>query len=179
MKTHTKIFIGALGTVAIVGGLAFAGTKVMAGPMGSMGGMGGNHRMEMMERLDGNSDGKITMAEIMAYREQLFAEHDKDGNKAISLSEFEGIWMTQMRPMMVDKFQMMDDDGDGQITDAEVDQKMSRMMRWMDKDDDGALSIREMSRGHKKYRGHRDHEYRGYRDHDDDDDHDRRYKDKS
>ena len=167
MKRHTKIFIGVAGTLAIVGGIAFAGTQVMAR---GMGGMGGSHRMEMIEQIDANADGKITMAEMNAHREQLHAEHDKDGNKAISLSEFEGIWLTMMRPMMVDKFQMMDDDGDGQITDAEVDKKMTRMMRWMDKDEDGALSIKEMYRGHKKFKRHHD---------DDDDDHGRRYKDKS
>mgnify|MGYP000043914644 CR=1 FL=1 len=167
MKRHTKIFIGVAGTLAIVGGIAFAGTQVMAK---GMGGMGGSHRMEMIEQIDANADGKITMAEMNAHREQLHAEHDKDGNKAISLSEFEGIWLTMMRPMMVDKFQMMDDDGDGQITDAEVDKKMTRMMRWMDKDEDGALSIKEMYRGHKKFKRHHD---------DDDDDHGRRYKDKS
>ena len=43
-------------------------------------------------------------------------------------------------------------------------------MRWMDKDEDGALSIKEMYRGHKKFKRHHD---------DDDDDHGRRYKDKS
>lgn len=167
MKRHTKIFISVAGTMAIVGGIAFAGTHVMAK---GMGGMGGSHRMEMIEKIDTNADGKITMAEIQAHRDQLHAEHDTDGNKAISLSEFEGIWLTHMRPLMVDRFQMMDDDGDGQITNAEVDKKMTWMMQRMDKNDDGAISIKEMYRGHKKYRGHHD---------DDDDDDDRRYKDKS
>lgn len=164
MKRHTKIFIGVAGTLAVVGGLAFAGTHALAK------GMGGSHRIEMIERIDANSDGKITMAEITAHRDQLHAEYDQDGNKAISLSEFEGIWLSMMRPMMVDKFQMMDADGDGQITNAEVDKKVSRMMRWMDKDEDGAVSMKEMSRGHKKHGRHYD---------DDDDDHDRRFKDKS
>lgn len=177
MKRHTKIFIGVAGTLVVVGGLAFAGTQALAK---GMGGMGGHHRMEMIERLDSNSDGKITMAEITAHRDQLHAEHDKDGNNAISLSEFEGIWLSMMRPMMVDKFQMMDDDGDGQITDAEVDKKMSRMMRWMDRDEDGAISMREMSRGHKKHRRHDDDDdYKLKRDYDDDDKYERRYKDKS
>lgn len=161
MKRHTKIFIGAAATVFVASGLAFAGTKVMAK---SMGGMGGHHRMEMMQRLDTNTDGKITMAEITAHREQLHAEHDKDRNNAISLSEFEGIWLAMMRPMMVDKFQMMDDDGDGQITDAEVEKKMTWMMHRMDRNGDGAISMRELSRGHKKHGRH-------YDDDDDDDDH--------
>lgn len=165
MKRYTKIFIGVAGTFAVVSGLAFAGSHAMAKSMGS------NHRMEMLERIDANADGKITMAEITAHRDQLHAEHDKDGNNAISLSEFEGIWLSMMRPMMVDKFQMMDDDGDGQITDAEVDKKMNRMMRRMDKNDDGAISLREMSRGHKKFKRHHDD--------DDDDDYDHRFKDKS
>lgn len=167
MKRHTKIFIGAAGTFLVLGGLAFAGTKVMAK---GMGGMGGSHRMEIIQKIDANADGKITMAEITAHRDQLHAEHDKDGNKAISLSEFEGIWLSMMRPMMVDKFQMMDDDGDGQITNAEVDKKMTWMMHRMDRNEDGAISMKEMSRGHKRFRGHHD---------DDDDDYDRRFKDKS
>ena len=162
MKRHTKIFIGVAGTLFVVGGLAFAGTHALAK---GMGGMGGHHRMEMIERLDTNSDGKITMAEITAHRDQLHAEHDKDGNNAISLSEFEGIWLSMMRPMMVDKFQMMDSDGDGQITNAEVDKKMSRMMRRLDRNEDGAISMKELRKKHRKH-------------HDDDDD-DYRYKDKS
>lgn len=163
MKRHTKLFIATAGTLAIVGGLGFAATKVVAGSMR------GGHGMEMMERIDTNADGKITMPEITAHRDKLHAEFDKDGNNAISLSEFEGIWLSMMRPRMVDRFQMMDDDGDGQITNAEVDKKMSRMMRWMDRDDDGAISLKEMHRNHK-YRKHHD---------DDDDGHDRRFKDKS
>ena len=165
MKRHTKIFIGVAGSLAVVGGLAFAGTQALAK------GMGGHHRLEMVERLDTNSDGKITMSEITAHRDQLRTEHDKDGNSTISLSEFEGIWISMMRPMMVDKFQMMDDDGDGQITDAEVDKKVTRMMRWMDKNEDGAISMKEMSRGHKKHGRHYDD--------DDDDKYEREYKDKS
>jgi len=168
MKKHTKIVLGLTGALAVVGGLAFAGTHALAK---GMGGMGGHHRMEMIEHLDTNSDGKITMAEITAHRDQLHAEHDKDGNNAISLSEFEGIWLSMMRPMMVDKFQMMDDDGDGQITDAEVDKKVKRMMRWMDKNEDGAVSMKELSRGHKKHGRHYDD--------DDDDKYERGYKDKS
>lgn len=170
MKRHTKIFFTTAGVLAIVGGLGFAATKVVADGWGGM--RGGGHGMEMMERIDTNADGKITMVEIMAHREKLHAEHDKDRNNAISLSEFEGIWLSMMRPMMVDKFQMMDDDGDGQITDAEVDKKMSRMMRWMDRDEDGAISLHEMRRKHKKHRGH-------YDDDDDHDEYERRYKDKS
>lgn len=167
MKTHTKIVLGLGGAAVLVGGLAFAGSQVLAsGWEGGhkRGGMG--RGIQMFEQMDANGDSRVTAAEITAFADALRTEHDTDGNNAISLSEFEGIWLKQMRSRMVDRFQMMDDDGDGEISEAEVNTKMSRMMRRMDRNDDGAIELKELGR-HKRHGKYHDG------DDDDDDDKDR------
>lgn len=163
MKTHTKIALGSIGALVLVGGMIFAGGHVMAS--GWKHGGHGMHKMRMFERVDANGDGTVTKEEMSAFRKDTMSRHDTDGSATINLAEFEGIWLEHMRPMMVDRFQMVDEDGDGEITNVEVDAKLFRMMHWMDKNGDGAVSLDEIMHG-KRY-------------HDDDDRDDDRDDDKS
>ena len=166
MKKRTKILIATAGVVSVVGGLAIAGGHVMAGgwDRGGKHGMGGMRGAAMFERFDANGDDRVTRAEMAAFQDGVLAKHDADGNGAINLEEFQAVWLDHMRPRMVDGFQRLDDDGDGAITKAEIDMKLDRMMRWMDRNDNGSIEFREMRKMHKGYRGH------GRYDDDDDDD---------
>ncbi|MBT4889179.1 MAG: hypothetical protein HON65_06460 [Rhodospirillales bacterium] len=157
-KTHKKkshkVLIG-LGVAVLIGGAAYAGSS-FAGQSGwgmghgmghGMGyGMGNNHMQQMFETMDANQDGKITAAEMEATRNQRFSDADGDGNSMISLDEFEGMWMSHMKPRMVDRFQMHDDDGDGNISADEMTEHMSKMTYWMDKNNDGAIEKDEIGR---------------------------------
>jgi len=151
MKKHTKFVIAGVGSLVLVGGIAFAGANVMASGWGHGSGKHGMraHAMEMFDRIDANGDEAVARSEINAYRDDLIKRHDADGNNAINLGEFEGLLVEQMRPMIVDRFQALDDDGDGVISVAEIDSKVNYMMRRLDRNDDDAIELRELR--HKRH----------------------------
>jgi Ca2+-binding EF-hand superfamily protein len=138
-------------------------------------GKGGFHRghraaMEsMIERLDANKDGAITREETTARRDKSLATYDADGNKTLSIKEFEGLWAEITRPRMVRAFQRLDRDGDGQVTADELDRPLARMFARLVRDGDGKVTAEEMrSRGgygeHRRSRhGDREGGHRGPR----------------
>lgn len=113
------------------------GQHGMRGPRGA--------RAEMMrtqfEAADADGDGQVTRAEIESYRAAQVARADTSGDGALSLEEFETVFRDVTRPGMVDAFQRLDADGDGQITEAEMQARTDRMMARMDPDGDGVLSL--------------------------------------
>ena len=111
------------------------------GPRGMMGRGGpAGMMMQMFEEVDADGDGSVTQAEIDAYRAARVGAADTNGDGSLSLNEFQTLWAEQTRPRMVDAFQNLDDDGDGQITEAELDRRVDRMVARLDRDGDGALT---------------------------------------
>lgn len=165
MKRSTKIITAA--SVIILGVGAIAGTGIARGyghggghhGMGGHG--GGHHAMQMMERFDTDSDGKITAEEMAATRTKAMANYDADKDGGLSIDEFQSLWLEHMRSRMVRHFQQMDSDGDAKITQAEMTKLMDRMMSRMDRNEDGAISKddRRGWRGHHRDRG--DDKHRG------------------
>ena len=115
-----------------------------------MGMMGGNHHdmMRMMMRMHGNmmagGSGQAGMmdrdmiAMIVPWGGQQditksFAEKvqefDSDGNGVLTLEEFEALHMRSLRDQMVDRFQHLDADADGQITASEIANASARMAK--------------------------------------------------
>jgi hypothetical protein len=116
------------------GGMAGAG---QAGGMGNMGGM-----MQMMQRMHGqmmsggmgggmmgsnanaafdtDGDGTVSPDEMRAGLAAQLAKYDADGNGVLSIAEFETLNSAMIRNSMVDRFQALDEDGDGQITNEEM-----------------------------------------------------------
>ncbi|OUS06336.1 hypothetical protein A9Q96_09885 [Rhodobacterales bacterium 52_120_T64] len=88
------------------------GTGMMGG--GQMGGFGN------MQDFDANGDGIVTSAEVLASLKAMLEEFDTDGDGTLSISEFEALHSAAIREKMVDRFQMLDNDGDGQITTDEI-----------------------------------------------------------
>ncbi len=64
----------------------------------------------------------------------------------MSLDEFQPFWVELARPRMVDRFQALDDDGDGRVTTDEFDRPARGMFAWGDRDGDGALGPGDMRR---------------------------------
>ena len=161
MKPTFKMLLAAgvliLGAAAIIGaGIAseraegdhrtqFAmkrGAMMHGGMM--QGGMG--HRIErMMERFDGDGDGVLTQAEIDASHGAMLKTFDANKDGVLELGEFRELWLDHMRTRMVDHFQTLDEDGDGKVTDKELNAPMARMMRRHDANDDDRLSREEMT----------------------------------
>jgi hypothetical protein len=154
MKTRTLLAIGA-GTALLLGASAVALDAVAQGRCGGMMGGGpgmtggvmmgpGGPGMRMFEMLDTNDDDTLAADEVQtALRDRLEA-FDADGDGTLALEEFQDLHAEFMRPMMVDHFQFLDDDGDGQVTPDEMGQPFARMIRWMDTDGDGAIGPDEL-----------------------------------
>ncbi|XWN34227.1 MAG: EF-hand domain-containing protein [Devosia sp.] len=128
----------------------------------------GKHRgmramMPILRKADTNRDRALTQEEIDTFVAGQVAEADTDGDGNLSLEEFRTVWLSITGPVMVDSFQMLDDDGNGIITVEERDERFGDAVSRFDRNGDGQLS-RADRRG-KHHRGHR-----GDRDDDRDDD---------
>ena len=113
----------------------------------------GGHHMRLMEEIDVDNNGTITRVEIDTVQQQRFSEFDGDKSGTLSLNEFEELWLQRMRHRMVDKFQRLDEDGDGQVTRAEFDAPFNNMMARRDQNNDGVLSqdeLRSRKRGRRR-----------------------------
>lgn len=104
------------------------GMGMMQGGMPGMGSMG-DGLMAMMEPLDADGDGTVTPDEAREGLKALVAEYDADGDETLSIAEFETLHSALIRESMVDRFQFLDDDGDGQVTMGEIVKPADMMER--------------------------------------------------
>ena len=110
---------------------------MMDGQGGMMGGMMGGGMMSgmnshAMRMFDADKDGTLTPAEMTAGMQAEIKTYDTDTSGSLSLAEFEAMHAAHTRTMMVRAFQMHDEDGDGQVTEAEM-ATMAAMMQMMKK----------------------------------------------
>ena len=119
--------------------------QMMHGQKGSMmgGGMmgGGDHVLRL---LDADGDGKISPDEFRTGMQAELAKYDADGNGSLSLAEFETMHAAHVRESTVDRFQVFDADGDGQVTAGEIAapaDRLERMMRMRSNADGGSMPM--------------------------------------
>lgn len=93
--------------------------SMMGNGMGKMGMMDRDMMAMMMPGVGQDGIGKEMAAKMQ--------EFDANDDGALSLEEFEDLHMMAMRDRMVDRFQHLDADGDGQITPTEIDAAGMRM----------------------------------------------------
>ena len=110
---------------------------------------GGRHMFGMLESFDANDDGKLSQEEIDQTRGERFGRFDADSDQALTLGEYEQLWLEAMRERMVDRFQDLDADGDGKVTDAEFQRPFAKMVRRMDRNDDGVIDRGDFQRHHR------------------------------
>ena len=113
---------------------------MMDGQGGMMGGMTGGGMMGggmmggmnsfAMRMFDADKDGTLTPEEMTKGMQAEIKTYDTDKNGSLSLAEFEAMHAAHTRTMMVRAFQMHDEDGDGQVTEAEI-ATMAAMMQMM------------------------------------------------
>jgi hypothetical protein len=116
----------------------------------------------MFDQLDADGDGRVSRAEMEAYRAERLRSADKNGDGRLDPQEFETFWLEVTRPMRIRAFQFLDADGDGVVGAAELQRASDRMFMRMDRDGDGYLTpmtaaererLRERMREHGRGRG--------------------------
>lgn len=109
--------------------------------------------------LDTDGDGKVTQAEMDAFKAARFAELDADGSGTVSATEMAAHHAAKQQERMTKGTERMiakmDADGDGELSLDEMSGEMRKTpFERMDTDGDGALSEDEMNaagpRGHGK-----------------------------
>lgn len=100
---------------------------------------GGGPGLRMLERFDANGDDSLTQEEIDTFLAGELAEFDTSGDQTLDLGEFESLWLNFMRERMVDHFQFLDADGDGQVTAEEFNSPFEHAVDRMDRNGDGQL----------------------------------------
>ncbi len=98
----------------------------MKGPM--MGGAGGIG-MDMMDRdmMGLMMQGSMSDMPMDAMMRSRMGEFDGDSDGGLSLDEFESLHGAMLHGRMVDRFQHLDADGDGIVSETEIDDAGSRM----------------------------------------------------
>jgi hypothetical protein len=100
------------------------------GMMGQGGMMGaGMGHGAFFRSFDADQDGRVSPEELRTGLREGLSEHDADGDGTLSIDEFEALHSARIREVMVDRFQMLDADGDGQVTEAEMEAPAARMER--------------------------------------------------
>lgn len=84
-----------------------------------------------MAVFDSDGDGSVSPGEMDAGLKGALASYDADKGGTLSLAEFETFHSALIRSLMVDRFQALDDDGDGQLTEAELAAAAKAMGRMM------------------------------------------------
>ncbi|MGB0682546.1 MAG: EF-hand domain-containing protein [Magnetovibrionaceae bacterium] len=154
MKTHTpKLLIAGLAATALALGLSLSaqagqGICGQGGPGGGGGpaAKGPGAKMERLMAYDGNGDGQITVDEIREGRASMFGEADADKNGTLNRQEFEALAAAKARQRAVQRFDQLDQDGDGEVSKAETDARMDFMLARMDRNGDGVITPDEMTR---------------------------------
>lgn len=103
--------------------------------------------------LDTDNDGKVTLAEIHGEQKRLMGAADVNGDGKLSVEEFRrrGRWFIRLRTISF--FDMLDTDGDGQISEKEMTAPSARWFTRYDENKDKALDREEF--GKSGWRGHR------------------------
>ena len=101
---------------------------------------GGALMQQVIDQADADDDGRLTQAEIDAFRTAQVSGADTDGDGALVIEEFEALYAAFIRDRMVDAFQDLDADGNGEISAEEIDDRVDGLVERLDRDGDGAIS---------------------------------------
>jgi Ca2+-binding EF-hand superfamily protein len=142
----------------LMGAAAFAQDSGM-GPGGMPRGAGPKFDFSAM---DADKDGKVTKAEIEAFRAARFAQADANKDGSLSPEEMAAAHDSMMAQRKADReakmFKRMDKDGNGLISQDEmpIPPNADKMFDRMDTDGDGAISQAELDAAQQKMQERRD-----------------------
>lgn len=138
-KTTSALAITALAAVLGTVALAQQGPMDAPGPMGPM-------MLTQFDAMDADKDGKVTQAEMDAFRAARFAEADADKDGLLNSDEMAAMHLKQMQARMPQMMARMDANNDGKLSPEEMPgaQRGPRMFDMLDADNDGAVTKDEM-----------------------------------
>jgi len=99
----------------------------------------------LLAMFDTNKDGNISKDEIEGVTADKLKTYDKDGDGSLSLTEYQALWLDQMREQMVRSFQRYDRDGDGKVTQAELGTRADNVLARLDRNHDGVIDQSELA----------------------------------
>lgn len=112
-------------------------------------GKGGHSKFD---KLDTDDSGTISREEFDAQRGAMFSKADADGNGSLNAEEMgrlHELRHAERRAAMHARMMAhLDKDGDGQVSQAELDAMAEKRFSRMDADGDGSLTQDEMRKGH-------------------------------
>ena len=94
--------------------------------------MGGGIRYALLN-FDADKDGTLSAEELRAGMLGDLKTYDTNGDGTLSLDEFQALFAAHTRTVMVRGFQMLDEDGDGKVTELEVTTAADVMQEHMDR----------------------------------------------
>ena len=105
----------------------------------------GSRASQLMRLLDLDADGNVSLDEIGGENKRRLGAVDLDGNGLISPDEFRrrGQLLVAMRTTTI--FDLLDANGDGNLTADELTAPAGRWIARYDQDGDGALSAEELA----------------------------------
>jgi len=131
----TRNFHAGLIAVAAISALT-AATGVHAQGQGGMG-------KGLIERADGNGDGKLSLDEYKAGRAQRFSRMDADSDGKLSLAEIDQA--AQGMPRRSEMLKAADTNGDGLVTLEEFNASSKGEFAHLDADKDGFVTADELA----------------------------------
>ena len=97
----------------------------------------------LLAKYDLNGDARITQNEITSKKRTIFHHMDSDSDGGVSFKEYENMDVAKRQALLRSRFNKLDVDQDGQLTEAEYTNYMG-MFDSIDSDGDGTLTSVEM-----------------------------------
>ncbi|MEO0622046.1 MAG: hypothetical protein AAFU49_14760 [Pseudomonadota bacterium] len=116
---------------------------------------GGHGPREMLRYLDANGDNALERTEAEGTIVAKLAQFDADRDQVLTLEEFEGLWLDFTRSRMVDRFQHLDENGDGRVTEAEMTDPLDHVFARVDMNEDGRIDREDRREIRRLFMRHR------------------------
>ena len=159
MSLPRKTGLASVIASALVIGLATTalaqGGSQRPGPDGGSAGPS-RHSARQLAILDTNGDGVVSREEIAAEHQRLLGAADIDGDGQLSADEFRRRGSFFIRLGTTTFFDLIDANGDQQISQEELNQPMERWFVRRDTNNDGKINTEEFSQGRRSF-GRRHH----------------------
>ena len=162
-----KTTLSAIVLATVIGAVALPAIAREGFGQGEHGQRGGNPMMQFSQ-MDADGDGKITTEEMAAFRAARFAEQDADGDGFLTKDEILAAQMAKVQERMGKRIEHMmidqdtDDDGKISLEELSATDRGAQMFSRLDMDGDGAVSKDEIRQAMHQFRGgERDGEHRG------------------